>query len=95
MRTRQNPKPARPLSIDQVSRDVEQFASTHGLTSVLPTLIKGALVARDPPAFAEVPNLTAQEIEAIENEVLHKWRQPKAMYFNIALCSIGAAVQLV
>ena len=72
---------------------MKQFAVTHGLTEFTPTLIKGALVAKDPLEFRNVPNITPHEIEAIENEVLHKWRQPKALYATIALCSIGAAVQ--
>lgn len=60
---------------------------------ILPTLIKGALVAKNPPAFESVEGLTEDEKEAIRNEVLHKWRQPKALFFTIILCSIGAAVQ--
>ena len=56
-------------------------------------LIKGALIAKDPPAFESVPGLEEVEKDAIRNEVLHKWRQPKALFFTIILCSIGAAVQ--
>ena len=56
-------------------------------------IVKGALIAKDPPAFETVPGLTEDEKEAIRNEVLHKWRQPTALYFTIILCSIGAAVQ--
>jgi len=56
-------------------------------------LVKGALVAKDPPAFESVPGLTDAEQEAIRNEVLHKWKQPTKLYFTIILCSIGAAVQ--
>jgi hypothetical protein len=51
------------------------------------------MVAKDPPAFESVEGLTEGEKEAIRNEVLHKWRQPKALFFTIILCSIGAAVQ--
>ena len=56
-------------------------------------MIRGALVAKDPPAFESVSGLTELEKEAIRNEVLHKWRQPKSLFFTIILCSIGAAVQ--
>jgi hypothetical protein len=52
-------------------------------------------VARDPEDFESVPDLTEQEITALRDEVLHKWRQPTALYFTIILCSIGAAVQYV
>lgn len=78
---------------DELIRDVENFAKEHELTEFTPLLIKGALVAKDPPAFESVEGLTEHEKEAIRNEVLHKWRQPKALYFTIILCSIGAAVQ--
>jgi hypothetical protein len=54
--------------------------------------IRGAQIAKVPPAFESVEGLTDAEKEAIRNEVLHKWRQPKALFFTIILCSIGAAV---
>ena len=60
---------------------------------ILPVLTRGALVAKDPPAFESVEGLTDEEKEAIRNEVLHKWRQPKSLFFTIILCSVGAAVQ--
>ena len=62
----------------------------HDMT---PLLKKGALVAQDPPAFESVEELDEVEREALRNEVLHKWRQPGALYFTVILCSIGAAVQ--
>ena len=59
----------------------------------IPLLQKGALVAQDPPAFEQVENLDDIERDALRNEVLHKWRQPFALYFTVILCSVGAAVQ--
>ena len=56
-------------------------------------LKKGALVAQDPPAFEQIAELDEIERDALRNEVLHKWRQPKSLYFTVILCSIGAAVQ--
>lgn len=56
-------------------------------------LRKGALVAQNPAEFEQVEGLSEPETEALRNEVLHKWRQPKAMFFTVILCSIGAAVQ--
>lgn len=37
--------------------------------------------------------LNDAEVEALRDEVLHKWRQPFALYATIVICSIGAAVQ--
>jgi hypothetical protein len=83
------------LTKAQVLRDVEEFAQEHQLTHILPELRKGALVARDPGEFESVPDLTGVELGALRDEVLHKWRQPWALYFTIILCSVGAAVQYV
>jgi len=76
-----------------VVNNVEDFAKANDFHDMTPLLVRGALVAKDPPAFESVPGLTEPEKEAIRNEVLHKWRQPKSLYFTIILCSIGAAVQ--
>ncbi|KAK5000658.1 hypothetical protein LTR66_000505 [Elasticomyces elasticus] len=81
------------LTKEEVIRDVEAFALENGFQDMTPLLIKGALVAKDPPAFESVEGLTDVEKDGVRNEVLHKWRQPKLLYFTIILCSIGAAVQ--
>ena len=56
-------------------------------------LQRGALVAQDPTSFEQISELEEHEREALRNEVLHKWRQPWALYYTVILCSIGAAVQ--
>lgn len=76
-------------------RDVEEFARQNDLVEMIPLLIKGALIAKDPPAFESVEGMTEDEKMAIRNEVLHKWRQPGQLFYTIILCSIGAAVQSV
>jgi hypothetical protein len=81
------------LSNEEVIKDVEEFSRTHGFAEESDLLVRGALIAKDPPAFENVPGITESEKEAIRNEVLHKWRQPRRLYFTIILCSIGAAVQ--
>jgi len=81
------------MSEDECIRDVDAFAKEHGFEADRDLLIKGALISRDPTNFANVPGITEEERTAIANEVLHKWRQPRVLYFTIILCSIGAAVQ--
>ena len=78
---------------DTLFYNVEKFAQEAGMTDMVPLLRKGALVAQDPPAFETIAELEDTEREALRNEVLHKWRQPTALYFTVILCSIGAAVQ--
>ncbi|GME57125.1 putative sugar transporter protein [Neofusicoccum parvum] len=81
------------LSKEQLAYQVEEFAKEHNMTDRLDLLQRGALVAQDPAEFESVPGLTEEEKDALRNEVTHKWRQPKALYFTVILCSIGAAVQ--
>ncbi|KAL2814236.1 hypothetical protein BDW59DRAFT_176517 [Aspergillus cavernicola] len=77
----------------QVLRDVEEFAEEHDLTDIISDLRKGSLIARDPENFRSVPGITPEDIQVIQDETGHKWRQPRSLYFTIILCSVGAAVQ--
>lgn len=54
-----------------------------GLRPILSLLRKGALVARDPSNYEDIEgedSLDEDEIETLRDEVLHKWRQPRALY---------------
>lgn len=53
----------------------------------------GAQVAQDPLKHAQVEGLTDEERRIFQDEVDHKWRQPKLLYLVIVLCSTCAAVQ--
>jgi hypothetical protein len=74
-------------------QDVENFAAQHSLLDILPLLRKGALVAQSPLDIDQIPELDENEREAFRNEIVHKWRQPKILYFTIILNSIAAAIQ--
>lgn len=81
------------LSVNDIISDVQIFAENNDLSHITSLLTRGALVAKDPSFFDRVPGLTEVEIHALRNENLHRWRQPKALYLTVMLCSIGAAVQ--
>ena len=87
--------PLAQFSRNEVLQQIDDFANEMELTDFLPVLRKGALVARNPAAFESVEELDENERMALENEVLHKWRQPKALYLTVVICSVGAAVQQV
>lgn len=74
-------------------RNVEDFLRDANLSNYVLLFQRGALIAQDPPAFESIAELDETEKQALRNEVLHKWRQPWALYFTVILCSIGAAVQ--
>lgn len=74
-------------------QDVEDFSSSHGLQEILPLLRKGALAAQSPHLFETMPDFDDQEREQLRDEITHRWRQPKILYFTIILNSIAAAIQ--
>lgn len=84
------------MSYDGLMRDAERFAQTNGLQEHVALIRKGALIAQEPDMYEDITGpekLTDDEITALRDEVLHKWRHPKALYITIITCSIGAAVQ--
>ncbi|KAK4574529.1 hypothetical protein LTR86_001370 [Recurvomyces mirabilis] len=78
---------------DVLLRDVEEFAAMYDLSDITPLLKKGALVAQNPADFENVEGLDDTERDVLRDEVVHKWRQPRALYTTVILCSVGAAVQ--
>ncbi|KAL5485352.1 hypothetical protein ACEPAI_7994 [Sanghuangporus weigelae] len=78
---------------DQLMVDVEQFAREKQMEDILPLLKHGAIAAQNPMDFETQKGLTDEERDALRFEITHKWKHPRALYFTIILCSIGAAVQ--
>ena len=56
-------------------------------------LKKGALVAQSPKKFNEIDELDDDDRRYLRQEVEHRWRQPKLLYFTIFLNSVAAAIQ--
>jgi len=77
----------------KLMQDVDQFAQEQNMSDISYLLRKGALVAQNPQDFESIEGLDEVEREALRNEVVHKWRQPRALYLTVILCSVGAAVQ--
>ena len=73
--------------------DVERFAAEYSLQDILPLLRKGALAAQSPYAIDSISELDDQDRQALHDEIVHRWRQPKILYFTIILNSIAAAIQ--
>lgn len=73
--------------------DVDTFANENGLTEIRDLLRKGALVAQAPLAIEHIVELDETERTIFRDEILHRWRHPKTLYFTIVLNSIAAAIQ--
>lgn len=88
--------PLEGIGYDQLMRDVEVFCDEKGLQSEVTLFRKGALVAQDPTNYQTIGGpeaLDEAEVNALREEVEHRWRMPKKLFLTIATCSIGAAVQ--
>jgi hypothetical protein len=72
---------------------VEAFAAEYELQEILPYLIKGALVAQNPASIDRISELDDADRQVLREEVTHKWKQPKILYFTVILNSIAAAIQ--
>ena len=81
------------LTPEQLQRDVRDFARRNGLDAHLELLERAAQIAKDPQFFEAVPGVTETEKHALHDERHHSFRQPRALYLTIVICSIGAAVQ--
>ncbi|KAJ4271627.1 hypothetical protein NW762_000332 [Fusarium torreyae] len=76
--------------------DVDDFCRKKDLDHFRALIRKGALVAQDPTGYEDIEGdekLNDQEIQALRDEILHKWRVPFVLYLTVITCSIGAAVQ--
>lgn len=97
-RREMNLKLAHPLSgftTDQLADMGEKYARDNGLggDDDIRAFRLGAVIAKDPLKHRNVPGLTDEEMTTFDDEVNHKWRQPKMLYLVIVLCSVCAAVQ--
>ncbi|KAL8846464.1 MAG: hypothetical protein Q9221_008448 [Calogaya cf. arnoldii] len=81
------------MSYDELMTDVEQFAKNHDLEYALDDLQKGALVSQNKAGFENFDRLTAEDKTLIREEKLHRWRQPRMMYYMTILCAGSAIVQ--
>jgi hypothetical protein len=73
--------------------DVEEYVTKHNLADILPLVRKGALVAQNPGGFETISELDENDRTHLRNELLHRWRQPRLLYFTIIMNSIAAAIQ--
>ncbi|KAL0932457.1 hexose transporter [Colletotrichum truncatum] len=88
--------PLEGIGYEQLMHDVEVFCQEKGLQDEIALFRKGALIAQDPTNYQNIGGteaLAPDEIQALRDEVEHKWRMPKKLFLTIATCSIGAAVQ--
>lgn len=77
----------------QLIEDVDAFAEEYGLQDIREYLIKGALVAQKPLHIDSIEELDDEDRRVLVEEVTHKWKHPRILYFTIILNSIAAMIQ--
>ncbi len=101
------PNPLAPLSHRQVLEEVEQFVNEKALNKFMRLFKTAALVAhnpreyesinaliqKDPAKYDSVRPLDEEELEALGNESIKRFKHPRELYWTIVLCSVGAALQ--
>ncbi|OLL27129.1 putative polyol transporter 1 [Neolecta irregularis DAH-3] len=88
------------IPADALRRNVREFCESKGLEDKIDLFTKGAFVAQNPDKYAEldeitgtIVGLTQEDIRALDDEINHKWRQPRELYYLVVLCSMCAIVQ--
>ncbi|CAK5278318.1 unnamed protein product [Mycena citricolor] len=73
--------------------DSTGFRPRKGSGSYPADLQKGAFLAQNPLDFEAMKQLDEADRAVLRLETTNKWRQPRALYLTVILCSIAAAVQ--
>lgn len=81
------------ISKDRLWIKVESFCDSWGFRDKVDVFWKGALAAQQPTEVDRIPELLEEDKYHIRREVTHRWHLPKDLYFAIAICSLGSAVQ--
>ncbi|KAI1775391.1 hypothetical protein F4818DRAFT_441488 [Hypoxylon cercidicola] len=83
------------ISKDNLRLQVESFCIDHGFQGKEDIFFRGALAAQHPVEedYMKIPELTDDDKFALKREITHKWHLPRRLYYAIALCSLGSALQ--
>ncbi|KAJ9136826.1 hypothetical protein NKR23_g9509 [Pleurostoma richardsiae] len=81
------------ISKSDLRANVSRFCQQYGFTEKEDVFFRGALAAQNPDNYQGLPELTDEDKYWLEREVSHKWHLPRPLYYSIALCSLGSAIQ--
>lgn len=81
------------ISTANLRSQVSGFCIEYGFEDKQDVFFRGALAAQNPHTYNDIPELTEDDKYQLLREVTHRWHLPKALYYTIALCSLGSAIQ--
>ncbi|KAK1458274.1 hypothetical protein CMEL01_15621 [Colletotrichum melonis] len=93
MATGEPSNPLEGIPREQLKIDAGLFAIGLGLQNEITYFEKGALAAQTPKAYEDIPELNEEDRVVLRNEIEHRWKHPKALYFTILMNSVSAAIQ--
>lgn len=81
------------LSKNELRSQVAVFCDAYNFGEKEEVFYRGALAAQNPTDYENIEELTDEDKYHLKREITHKWHLPRDLYFTIALCSMGSAVQ--
>lgn len=81
------------ISRDDLRAHVSDFCHEYGFEEKVDVFWRGALAAQHGNNYDDVTELTIEDKYLLKRETTHRWHLPKTLYFTIALCSLGSAIQ--
>ena len=76
-----------------LKEQVSGFCQEYGFQDKEEVFFRGALAAQNPDDYEGIPELTDEDKYHLRREITHRWHLPRGLYYSIALCSLGSAVQ--
>lgn len=83
------------MSHEQLANMAGSYCREHNITDEedVRAFRLGAIIAGNRNSFDGLSELTERERQVLEEEITHKWRNPRMLYFVVAVCSLCAAIQ--
>ena len=81
------------ISKEDLRTQVTGFCRGNGFEHHEDVFFRGALAAQNPDSYEQFDELTEDDKYYLRRERTHKWHLPKDLYYSIALCSLGSAIQ--
>ncbi|KAF4124106.1 Sugar (and other) transporter [Geosmithia morbida] len=78
---------------NELLSQVTAFCEEYGFQDRRDVFIRGALAAQNANDYDTIPDLTDEDKYFLQREKTHRWHLPRSLYFTIALCSLGSAIQ--
>ncbi|RFU81095.1 sugar porter sp family mfs transporter [Trichoderma arundinaceum] len=81
------------ISRENLRSQVNAFCREYGFLDKQEIFLRDALAAQSPMTYEDITELTDDDKYWLKREITNRWHLSKALYYTIALCSLGSAIQ--